>query len=392
LVATGSLIDDRRRVGPTRSGRRTAPTAGDRHRTDPAAPSAEVATFERYLGDRTGVRAETVEAPPLPAQTLERAWGWLRTARAVDQEAIYLQRQGHLGVYASSRGQEAAQVGASLALTAEDWVFPSYRELGCAIARGVPPEDILHPWRGTWFATHDPHEHRFGLLTIPLATQTLHAVGFALAGAHDGRDGEAVLCFLGDGATSEGDAHEAFNVAAVFGLPVVFVVQNNGYAISVPLERQTRAASLAHKAFGYGMAGYRCDGNDVEATHGAVADAVGRARRGDGPSLVEAVTYRMEAHTTSDDPRRYRSDDEVAAWRERDPINAFERRLAARQLYTAEARDDVEARAHAEAQRVRAVIESTPETDPQDVFAHVLAQPTPQLRRAAEEVARGFGD
>jgi 2-oxoisovalerate dehydrogenase E1 component alpha subunit len=119
---------------------------------------------------------------------------------------------------------------------------------------------------------------------------------------------------------------------------------------------------------------------------------VGRARRGDGPSLVEAVTYRMEAHTTSDDPRRYRSDDEVAAWRERDPINAFERRLAARQLYTAEARDDVEARAHAEAQRVRAVIESTPETDPQDVFAHVLAQPTPQLRRAAEEVARGFGD
>lgn len=335
-----------------------------------------------------GVREQVVTAPALPEGRWSEMYRAAVTARAVDQEAIYLQRQGHLGVYASSRGQEAIQVATATALAGDDWLFPSYRELGAAVARGLPPEHVLHPWRGTWFATHDPVEHRFGLLTIPLATQTLHAVGFALAGAHDDVRGEVVACFLGDGATSEGDAHEAWNLAAVFGLPVVFVVQNNGYAISVPVDRQTRAASLAHKAVGYGMAGFRCDGNDLRSSAAAVDAAVDRARRGDGPSIVEALTYRMEAHTTSDDPSRYRDDAEVASWRARDPIEQAERGLRQAGVLDDAGVEQTASAAAAEAARVRHVIESTPPTDPEELFEHVLATPSRQLRRAREEVRR----
>ena len=244
-------------------------------------------------------------------------------ARQVDTQAITLQRQGQLGVYASLRGQEGAQIGSAFALAPQDWVFPSYRELGVAVVRGVDPADLLRVYRGTWHGAHDPTKHHFGLISIPIATQALHAAGFAMGARLDDADC-CVVSYMGDGATSEGDAHEAFNFAAVFAAPCVFFIQNNQYAISVPLTRQTAAASIAHKAVGYGMPGYVCDGNDVLASYAVTRRALEHARAGDGPVLIEAITYRMEAHTTSDDPTRYRDDDELEHWRGGGPSSPHE--------------------------------------------------------------------
>ncbi len=296
-------------------------------------------------------------------------------ARRIDKQAINLRRQGQLAVYASLLGQEAAQVGSAYALAASDWIFPSYRELGAAIVRGVDPRDILHLFRGPWLSDHDPYEHRFGLLSIPIGTQVLHAVGFAMGARFDGAD-LVVMAYFGDGATSEGDPHEAMNFAAVFEAPCVFFVQNNQYAISVPLSLQTKAPTIAHKAVGYGMPGYRCDGNDVLASYAVTRQAIERARSGAGPCLIEAVTYRMEAHTTADDPTRYRTPEELEEWQRRDPIARFETFLTHEGLLDDEFRDEVEREASHEARRVREAIYDAPHGDPMELFAHVHVEPT----------------
>ncbi|WP_165491838.1 pyruvate dehydrogenase (acetyl-transferring) E1 component subunit alpha [Egibacter rhizosphaerae] len=295
-------------------------------------------------------------------------------SRRADKQSINLQRQGQLGVYASLLGQEAAQVGSAYALDAQDWAFPSYREMGAALVRGVPPEAILHTFRGTWLGDHDPHEHRFGLLSIPIGTQALHAAGFAMGAKFDGAD-LVVASYFGDGATSEGDAHEALNFAAVFEAPCVFLVQNNQYAISVPLSQQTKAPTIAHKAVGYGMPGYRCDGNDVLATYAVMRRAVDRARQGEGPALVEAVTYRMEAHTTADDPTRYRSDDELAEWQRRDPIARYQSFLEREGILDAATREEIDAEADALAHRLRENVYDAPHGDPRELFEHVYVHP-----------------
>lgn len=292
--------------------------------------------------------------------------------RAVDREAINLQRQGQLAVYPSSLGQEAAQVGSAYALADNDWVFPSYRELGAAMARDVDPVGLMQMFRGTWLSDHDMHERRFGLMTIPIGTQVLHATGFAMGTRLDGLD-TVTIAYCGDGATSEGDVHEAWTFAGVFDAPVVFVVQNNGYAISVPFERQTAAPTLAHKAVGYGIPGLRCDGNDVLATYAVTRHAVERARRGEGPSLIEALTYRMEAHTTSDDATRYRSDDELEEASRRDPIDRMERYLRSRGLYDDAFVHDVDEKARQAAARVREAVYDAPHGDPMELFEHVYA-------------------
>lgn len=302
----------------------------------------------------------------------------MAVARQVDTQAITLQRQGQLGVYASLLGQEGAQIGSAYALAPQDWAFPSYRELGVAVVRGVDPADLLRVYRGTWHGAHDPRKHHFGLISIPIATQALHAAGYAMAARLDSADCCAIA-YLGDGATSEGDAHEAFNFAAVFDAPCVFFVQNNQYAISVPLTRQTRASTIADKAVGYGMPGYVCDGNDVLACYAVTRRALEHARSGAGPVLIEAITYRMEAHTTSDDPTRYRTDDELEQWRARDPITRFELHLRERGLVDDAVADEVAAAATAEAQAVRSAIHDEPDGDPLELFEHVSSEPTPQL-------------
>ena len=225
-------------------------------------------------------------------------------ARRLDDVATALQRQGELGLWSPSRGQEAAQVGAGRALEEQDWAFPSYREHALALVRGVDPAAVLGLFRGTTLGGWDPADHRFGLYTIVVGSQALHAVGWAMGVRLDGEDAAVLACF-GDGATSQGDVHEACVWAASYEAPVVLLCQNNQWAISEPLERQTRVP-LARRAVGYGMPGVRVDGDDVLAVLAVCRAALAPARAGQGPTFVEAVTYRAGPHTTSDDPSRYR--------------------------------------------------------------------------------------
>jgi len=241
--------------------------------------------------------------------------------RRADQEALNLQRQGELGLWGQYLGQEAIHVGAVTALRTEDWIFPSYREFGMAMIRGVDPAEMLTLFRGLSHGPWDPRKFHFAPLAIPVATQVPHAVGFAM-GCRFKHTDEVVLSTFGDGATSEGDWHEAMNFAGVFKAPVVFLCQNNYWAISVPLSKQT-AGSIADRAQGYGFPGIRIDGNDVLGVYAAVRAAAARARSGEGPYLIEAVTYRMGAHTSSDDPTRYRLDSELQAWNAKDPIARY---------------------------------------------------------------------
>lgn len=295
--------------------------------------------------------------------------------RTVDAEAINLQRQGQLAVYASCLGQEAAQVGSASAMTDDDWVFPSYRELGVALARGLDPIDLLHLFRGTWLSDHDPYEHNFGLTSIAIGTHALHATGFAMGAQLDGKP-IVTSVYFGDGATSEGDPHEAMTFAGVRNAPVLFIVQNNQYAISVPISSQTAAPTIAHKAVGYGLQGLRVDGNDVLASYAVTKQAVEQIRSGGRPILLEAVTYRREAHTTSDDAGRYRSDDEVKRAEATDPINRLRRFLQARELFDDAFVKEVEEQGREAASRVRANIYDAPHGDPLELFEHVHVDPS----------------
>lgn len=306
--------------------------------------------------------------------------------RRFDTQAGALVRQGELAVYPSSRGQEACQVGAVLALDEGDWLFPTYRDSVALVTRGVDSVEVLTLLRGNWHSGYDPYERRVAPQCTPLATNALHAVGLAHAARYKGEDTVA-LVLIGDGATSEGDTHEALNFAAVWKCPVVFLVQNNGYAISVPLSKQTAAPSLAHKGIGYGMTSRLIDGNDAAAVFSTVSEAVRSARSGEGPTLIEAVTYRMDAHTNADDATRYRSLEEVQSWAAKDPIDRLERHLRGRgllddKLLTA-VRDDAETFALALRERLHDAVP----VDPNELFRHVYAEPTAALRRQQQNFA-----
>jgi pyruvate dehydrogenase E1 component alpha subunit len=241
--------------------------------------------------------------------------------RRTDQEALNLQRQGELGLWGPYQGQEAIHVGTVAALRPTDWIFPSYREFGMGMCRGIDPAEMLKLFRGLSHGPWDPRKYHFGPLVIPVASQVPHAVGLAMGSRFKHSD-DVVLSTFGDGATSKGDVHEAMNFAGVFQAPVIFLCQNNHWAISVPLAKQT-AGSIAERAQGYGFPGIRIDGNDVLGVFAAIRAAAARARRGDGPYLIEAMTYRMGPHTTSDDPTRYRSETELERWRGKDPIPRY---------------------------------------------------------------------
>ncbi|MFE9684566.1 pyruvate dehydrogenase (acetyl-transferring) E1 component subunit alpha [Streptomyces sp. NPDC006285] len=348
---------------------RPTPPPAWQPRTDPA-PLLPDALPHRVLGTRAAERTD----PDL----LRRLYAELVRGRRYNTQATALTKQGRLAVYPSSTGQEACEVAAALALEERDWLFPSYRDTLAAVARGLDPVQALTLLRGDWHTGYDPREHRVAPLCTPLATQLPHAVGLAHAARLKGDDVVA-LALVGDGGTSEGDFHEALNFAAVWRAPVVFLVQNNGFAISVPLAKQTAAPSLAHKAVGYGMPGRLVDGNDVVAVHEVLAEAIAHARAGDGPTLVEAVTYRMEAHTNADDDKRYRDDAEVDAWRAHDPIALLEQELTERGLLDEAAVRAVREDAEAMAADLRERMNQDPVLDPMDLFAHVYAQPTMHL-------------
>lgn len=269
--------------------------------------------------DGTAVDDPDVGLAPDELRSLLR---WMVFARRLDRECMALQRQGELTVYPPFEGQEAAQVGSAAALGPDDFVFPSFRELAVALVRGVDPVKYLQYHRGTWHGgPYDPRATRFAPICVPTATQISHAVGYAMGVRADGREACAITYF-GDGSASEGDFHEAANLAAVFQAPAVLFCQNNGWAISVPTTSQT-AGEIWRRAEGYGFPGVRVDGNDVLAVYRATKEAVDRAHEGGGPSLIEAMTYRMGPHTTADDASRYRDDADVERWRELDPIARY---------------------------------------------------------------------
>jgi 2-oxoisovalerate dehydrogenase E1 component subunit alpha len=295
--------------------------------------------------------------------------------RRIDTEATALQRQGELGLWASCLGQEAAQVGSGRALQAHDMCFPTYREHGVAWTRGVDPLGQLALFRGVTNGGWDPTEHNFALYTIVIGDQTLHAVGYAMGIQRDGGD-DAVIVYFGDGASSQGDVNESFVFASVFNAPVVFFCQNNQWAISEPLERQTRIP-LYRRAAGFGFPGVRVDGNDVLAVLAVTQAALDAAREGQGPTLVEAFTYRMGAHTTSDDPTRYRLGAELEAWKLKDPIERMKVYLARNGLAGNDFFSAVEEESQALAVRLRDECRALPDPSPLSIFDHVYAEPHP---------------
>ena len=310
--------------------------------------------------------------------------------RRINDQASALVRQGRLAVYPSSHGQEACQVAATMVLREGDWLFPTYRDTVSIVSRGVDPIETLTLLRGDWHSGYDPYARNVAPQSTPLATQLTHAVGVAHAARLKGED-SVVMALCGDGGTSEGDFHEALNFAAVFKAPVVFFIQNNEYAISVPLARQSAAPSLAHKGIGYGVPGERADGNDLAGLLAVLGSAVEKARSGEGPQLVEAHTYRVQAHTNADDAWRYREDDEVTPWLERDPIKRLETYLAAEGLLDA-VRKRAEVAATQVGDQLRDGLMPEPSVDPEELFAHLYSEQTQQLREQAaflrDELAR----
>lgn len=355
-------------------------------------PSPTPVQLVSEKGARVELRNDLAGKYPMPAeQQLLKAYEKLVVGRRVNDQASALVRQGRMAVYPSSHGQEACQVAAALCLAEQDWLFPTYRDTVAVMTRDVDPVEVLVLLRGDWHGGYDPIEHKVATQSTPLATQLLHAVGVAHAAKLKGED-TVVVAMCGDGATSEGDFHEALNFAAVFHVPVVFFVQNNQYAISVPLAHQSVAPSLAHKAIGYGMPGERVDGNDLAALLSVLGAAVDRARDGGGPTLVEAHTYRMQAHTNADDATRYRTDAEVAEWALKDPVSRMKKYLTDTQLLTEEAEASIKDAAEEMAATLRAGLNGEIQVDPEDLFKYVYAEPTPQLKEQAamlrEELSR----
>jgi pyruvate dehydrogenase E1 component alpha subunit len=303
--------------------------------------------------------------------------------RRVDSEATALQRQGELGIWASLLGQEAAQVGSGRAMREDDYAFPTYREHGVAWCRGVDPLNLLGLFRGVNHGGWDPNEKNFHLYTIVIGAQTLHATGYAMGMQKDGAE-SAVIAYFGDGATSQGDVNEAFIYASVFNAPVVFFCQNNQWAISEPIEKQSRIP-LYQRAMGFGFPGIRVDGNDVLAVLAVTKAALQNAREGNGPTLVEAFTYRMGAHTTSDDPTRYRLTDELESWKLKDPIERVKAYLVRGGIADQAFFDAVEAESDELAAHVRKGCLEMEDPEPLSIFDHVYAERHPLVEEEREQ-------
>ncbi|KOX35121.1 pyruvate dehydrogenase [Saccharothrix sp. NRRL B-16348] len=324
----------------------------------------------------------------ITAEELRGLYRDMVLVRRVDREANALQRKGELGIWVPLLGQEAAQIGAGRAMRPEDMAFPSYREHGIAWTRGVKPTDLLGIFRGTDNGTWDPVETRFHPYTIVIGNQVLNATGYAMGQKFDGKvgdaDGEATICFFGDGATSQGDVHEGFVWAAVYDAPLVFFCQNNQWAISEPTERQSRLP-LYQRARGYGFPGIRVDGNDVLATLAVTRWALEECRQGNGPILIEAFTYRMDAHTTSDDPSRYRLSDELELWKLKDPIERVKVHLVKQQWADQAFFESVEAEAEQIAIELRDYCVNLPDPPAGRIFSEVYAEGNHVLEAQRDE-------
>ncbi len=336
----------------------------------------------------------TTDPFDLPKDQLLPAYRWMVLSRAIDERCLALQRQGRIGFYAPLMGQEAAQVGCALAVRPDDWMFPAYRELAVALTRGASLTSVLDQLMGNssdltkgrqmpnHFAFADQH---YVSASSPIGTQITQAVGAAMA-AQRRKDPIVTVAFFGDGATSSNDFHAGMNFAGVFRTPTIFLCQNNQWAISLPRAKQTRSKTLAEKADAYGFPGVVVDGTDVRAVYRAVAEARQRAVRGDGPTMIEAQVYRLGPHSTSDDPKRYRSDEEVAHWKERDPLTRLRGELLAAGAVDAAGDQKIWEDARAQVAAAIAESERIAPMAPDSMFGDVFSVPTPQL----EEEQRSF--
>jgi 2-oxoisovalerate dehydrogenase E1 component alpha subunit len=336
---------------------------------------------------------ERVENPDYPleisAEAIRALYRDLVLVRRIDFEAIALQRQGELGIWASLLGQEAAQVGSGRALGPRDMAFPTYREHGVAWCRGLDPTKLLELFRGVSHGGWDPLAHNFHLYTIVIGSQTLHATGYAMGIQRDGavgEDGEAVIAYFGDGATSQGDVNEAFIWASVTNAPIVFFLQNNQWAISEPLERQSRVP-LYQRAHGFGFPGVRVDGNDVLACLAVTRKAMQAAREGQGPTLIEAFTYRMGAHTTTDDPTRYRLAAELETWKLKDPIERVKAYLVRNDLADEKFFTDLTAESDQLGATIRKACREMPDPDALAIFENVYVEENALLEAERDQYA-----
>jgi pyruvate dehydrogenase E1 component alpha subunit len=326
----------------------------------------------------------------LPEDFLKKAYRLMVFTRLWNTKALSLQRQGRMGTFASVRGQEASNIGMGLALGADDWFCPSFRENGTMVARGIQPKDLFAYWAGDERGGKIPEGSRVLPVCITVGSHLAHAAGIAMAAKIRGEQ-IAVLSSSGDGSTSQGDFHEALNFAGVYKLPVVFAIQNNQWAISIPYEKQTATETIAEKAAAYGITGRRVDGNDVTAVYLTVKDLLDRARSDREPALVELVTYRMDDHTTADDASRYRTKEMVEDWLDKDPLDRI-RKLLEAQLGWDESQDtQLTEECSAEVEQAVTDFEASPHPDPADIFNYMYAEEPWHLREQREELLQGLG-
>jgi pyruvate dehydrogenase E1 component alpha subunit len=313
--------------------------------------------------------------PLLPDSEIKGIYELLILSRIFDYRALSLQREGRIGTYASILGQEASQIGSAFAIQKTDWIFPSFREMGVYITMGYPIHMLFQYWSGDERGMKCPDDLNVFPLCIPVGTQIPHAVGAAMAAKYK-KDRIAIVCYFGDGGTSKGDFHEGMNMAGVFKLPVVFICQNNHWAISVPRERQTASKTLAQKAFAYGFEGIQVDGNDVFAVYKATKEALDKARNGGGPTFIECLTYRIGDHTTADDASRYRSKEEVEAWKARDPILRLRLFMEKKGLWNEQYQREVEEKAKDMVDGAVKMAESIEPPSAMDMFRYTYEKPT----------------
>jgi len=315
--------------------------------------------------------------PALSDSDIRRIYELLLLLRTFDDRALKLQREGRLGTYAPILGQEASQVGSAFALEKSDWIFPSYRESGVYIAIGYPIYMILQYWTGDERGLKTPDDLNILPISIPVGTQILHAVGTAMAAKYR-KEKTAAITYFGDGGTSKGDFHEGLNMAGVFKLPVIFICQNNQWAISMPRSKQSASKTLAQKAYGYGIEGLQVDGNDVFAVYKATEYALRKARQGEGPTFIECVTYRIADHTTADDATRYRSKEEVETWKAKDPMQRLKLFMEKKGLWTAQYQKEVEEKIKSMIDEAVKTLESIEPPQPREMFTYIYEKLTPR--------------
>lgn len=335
--------------------------------------------------DENGVADKQLE-PTLEEALLRKMYESMVRTRTFDRKVVSLQRQGRCYTYVQSEGQEGCQVGSALALGKEDWIVPAFRENAVFMARGVPMAQQLLYWMGSEEGSRFAPDQYILPISIPVGSQTLHALGLSWA-AKLKKEKRAAIAYFGDGATSEGEFHEALNFAGVFSTPTVFFCQNNQWAISVPRSRQTHAETIAQKAIAYGIEGLQVDGNDVLGCYLATKAALEKAYAGKGPTLIEAVTYRMSAHTTSDDPTKYRNPEEVEYWKKRDPIARFQTYLKGKGVWNDEYEKQVLDSATSEVEEAVKAAEAF-RPNPEDMFKYLYAEMTPNLKEQMEEMKK----